>query len=64
MAASDDLIRWKKCPQNPLLPVAENKSSGIVVHDGKRLRLYTMHDKVEVHFSKGGVCALSSSGLK
>jgi predicted GH43/DUF377 family glycosyl hydrolase len=51
VAVSADLIRWKKYPQNPLFPVAENKSSGIVVHDGKRLRLYTMHDKVDVHFS-------------
>jgi predicted GH43/DUF377 family glycosyl hydrolase len=50
VAASDDLIRWKKYPQNPLFPIAENKSSGIVVRDGKRLRLYTMHDKVDVHF--------------
>ena len=49
VAVSDDLIRWKKYPRNPLFPVAENKSSGIVVHDGNRLRLYTMHDKVDVH---------------
>lgn len=52
IAASDDLIRWQKYPNNPLFPIAANKSSGIVVHDGKRLRLYTMHDKVDAHFSE------------
>ncbi len=51
VAVSQDLIHWQKYSQNPLLPVAENKSSGMVVHDGKRFRLYTMHDKVDVHFS-------------
>jgi predicted GH43/DUF377 family glycosyl hydrolase len=51
VAVSEDLIHWQKYGKNPLFPVAENKSSGIVVHDGKRLRLYTMHDKVDVHFS-------------
>ncbi len=52
VAVSNDLLRWTKYPQNPLFPIFENKSSGIVVHDGKRLRLYTMHDKVDVHFPK------------
>jgi predicted GH43/DUF377 family glycosyl hydrolase len=52
VAVSKDLVSWTKYPQNPLLPISENKSSGIVVHDGKRLRLYTMHDKVDVHFSE------------
>jgi hypothetical protein len=52
VAVSDDLVHWKKYPKNPLFPLAENKSSGIVVHDGKQLRLYTMHDKVDVHFEK------------
>jgi predicted GH43/DUF377 family glycosyl hydrolase len=48
VAISEDLIHWKKYPGNPIL--RENKSSGIIVHDGKRYRLYTMHDKVNVHF--------------
>jgi predicted GH43/DUF377 family glycosyl hydrolase len=52
VAVSDDLVRWRKYPDNPLAPVTENKSSGIVMHDGKRFRLYTMHDRVDVHFSQ------------
>eukprot|EP00913_Durusdinium_trenchii_P028318 g26546.t1 len=45
IAVSDDLRHWKKYDGNPLLPTKSNKSSGIVVHDGKRFRLYTMHDE-------------------
>jgi predicted GH43/DUF377 family glycosyl hydrolase len=52
VAVSDDLIHWKKYPSNPLFQVQENKSSGIVVHDGNRWRLYTMHDAVHVHFAE------------
>ncbi|MDB5384474.1 MAG: glycosylase [Planctomycetaceae bacterium] len=52
LAVSSDLIHWKKYPGNPLLPEKENKSSGILVNDGKRYRLYTMHDTVQVHFPK------------
>jgi hypothetical protein len=48
VAVSEDLIHWKKYPGNPI--VGENKSSGIMIQDGKRYRLYTMHDKVNVHF--------------
>ena len=47
-AVSDDLLHWEKYPGNPILQ--ENKSSGIFVHDGKQYRLYTMHDRVNVHF--------------
>jgi hypothetical protein len=50
VAASKDLIHWTKYRDNPLFPIEDNKSSGILVHDGKQFRLYTMHDKVEVHF--------------
>ena len=46
---SDDLIHWKKSAHNPLRPVAENKSSGVLVQNGTSWRLYTMHDKVFVH---------------
>ena len=50
VATSTDLRHWVKYPGNPLLPLRENKSSGILVHDGRRFRLYTMHDQVHVHF--------------
>jgi sucrose-6-phosphate hydrolase SacC (GH32 family) len=49
IATSTDLIHWEKYADNPLQPVAENKSSGIVVHDGESWRLYTMHPAVYLH---------------
>ncbi len=49
VAASDDLVRWEKYPGNPLLPVAENKSSGVLVDTGAGFRLYTMHPAVYLH---------------
>lgn len=52
VATSTDLIHWKKYADNPLLPIEANKSSGILVHDGKQFRLYTMHDEVHVHFQR------------
>ncbi|MFN0198189.1 MAG: glycosylase [Planctomycetaceae bacterium] len=52
IAVSDDLIHWKKYSGNPLFPIADNKSSGILVHDGGQFRLYTMHNQVHVHFQK------------
>jgi hypothetical protein len=48
VAVSKDLVHWKKFSGNPIL--RENKSSGIMIDDGRRYRLYTMHDKVNVHF--------------
>jgi predicted GH43/DUF377 family glycosyl hydrolase len=48
VAVSSDLIHWRKYPRNPLL--AGDKSSGIVVHDGTRFRLYTMHPDVQLYF--------------
>ena len=51
VAVSKDLVEWKKYPSNPILE--ENKSSGILVHDGAQYRLYTMHEKVNVHFPEG-----------
>lgn len=51
IAVSTDLLHWKKNPANPILE--ENKSSGILVHDVKQYRLYTMHEEVNVHFPKG-----------
>ncbi|HYV37637.1 MAG TPA: hypothetical protein VE988_18170 [Gemmataceae bacterium] len=49
IATSTDLIRWEKYAGNPLQPVDENKSSGIVVHDGEKWRLYTMHPEIHLH---------------
>ena len=51
VAVSDDLLTWAKYPGNPLRPVAENKSSGVVIPDGDGFRLYTMHPAVYVHTS-------------
>lgn len=48
VAVSDDLIHWTKYAGNPI--VGNNKSSGILVHDGRRYRLYTMHPEVNVYF--------------
>lgn len=52
VATSKDLVHWEKYPGNPLQPTAENKSSGIVVHDGAQYRLYTMHPEVYLHLPK------------
>jgi hypothetical protein len=52
VAVSTNLIHWKKYAQNPLFPIEANKSSGILVHDGRRFRLYTMHDRVDVHLQR------------
>lgn len=51
-AVSDDLLTWTKCSDGPVLPIADNKSSGVLVHDGQRFRLYTMHAKVDLHLAK------------
>jgi predicted GH43/DUF377 family glycosyl hydrolase len=48
VAASKDLIHWKKYQGNPIME--DNKSSGILVHDGEQFRLYTMHPQVALHF--------------
>ena len=50
LAASSDLVHWEKSPHNPLRPVAENKSSGMIFPDGDRFRLYTTHDRVDVYW--------------
>lgn len=49
LAESRDLITWQKSNM-PLRPPAENKSSGLLLHDGSRWRLYTTHDRVELHW--------------
>ena len=38
LACSTDLIHWKKFPGNPLRPIAENKSRGLLIFDGDRFR--------------------------
>lgn len=48
VAMSEDLIHWQKYPGNPI--AEDNKSSGILVHDGTQYLLYTMHEKVQVHY--------------
>lgn len=50
VAISDDLIHWTKYERNPIM--RHNKSSPILVHDGYQYRLYTMHEKVAVHFPR------------
>lgn len=47
IARSTDLIHWQKYPGNPL--IENNKSSGIIIPVGQHLRLYTMHDQVDVY---------------
>lgn len=50
VAASQDLIHWTKYQGNPIM--GDNRSSGIVVPEGNKFRLYTMHNQVEVFFPK------------
>jgi predicted GH43/DUF377 family glycosyl hydrolase len=52
VATSEDKIHWQKYARNPVLK--DNKSSPIVVDDGKSVRLYTMHPAVALHFSEDG----------
>ncbi|GIW92136.1 MAG: hypothetical protein KatS3mg110_0177 [Pirellulaceae bacterium] len=49
VATSTDLVHWEKYPHNPLFPIEDNKSSGILVDEGGRFVLYTMHDQVYRH---------------
>lgn len=49
LATSTDLIHWTKYAGNPLRPIAENRSSGLLIRDGERFRLYTMHGEVNVY---------------
>lgn len=46
VAVSGDLRHWKKYEKNPI--IGNDTSSGILVNDGKRYRLYTMHPDVKV----------------
>jgi predicted GH43/DUF377 family glycosyl hydrolase len=50
VAVSDDLIHWIKYPGNPI--VLGDHSSPILVFDGEKYRLYTMHPAVWLYFPK------------
>lgn len=50
LAQSEDLIHWTKLSGNPVLPVEDNRSSGQLIPDGSRYRLYTMHARVELNY--------------
>jgi beta-1,2-mannobiose phosphorylase / 1,2-beta-oligomannan phosphorylase len=50
VAMSTDLVHWVKYPKNPI--VEGDHSSPILVPDGDKFRLYTMHDKVCLYFPK------------
>lgn len=49
IARSNDLIHWEKFPDNPLRPIEENKSSGQLFPVPGGFRLYTVHDRIDVH---------------
>ena len=53
VAVSKNLTDWKKYKLNPILE--DNKSSGMLVHDGTRYRLYTMHPQVNLHFAEDSI---------
>ena len=50
IAMSEDLINWTKYPDNPIL--RENKSSPVMVYNGEKHILFSMHPAVCAHFSK------------
>ncbi len=52
VAVSDNLRSWKKYDGNPLLPRELNRSSGILIRDGDRFQLYTMHPEVWLHVAQ------------
>jgi sucrose-6-phosphate hydrolase SacC (GH32 family) len=55
LAASDDLVHWTKYAGNPV--IRTDDSSGILVDDGERLRLYTMHPAVKLWLPRGSRAA-------
>jgi len=50
IAASNDLVHWTKYAGNPIID--GNKSSAVLVNDGRQMRLYTMHPDVRVYLPK------------
>ena len=49
VARSRDLLHWEKFPGNPIV---HDKSSGQVLFDGTRWRLYTTHETVDLFWSR------------
>lgn len=47
VAASTDLLHWKKYPGNPIVP--PDHSSGILVPDGAGFRLYCLHPSMALY---------------
>lgn len=50
VAMSTDLIHWVKYPDNPI--IEGDHSSPVMVFDGSKFRLYTMHPNICLYFSK------------
>ncbi|HEY3394880.1 MAG TPA: hypothetical protein VGK58_19405, partial [Lacipirellulaceae bacterium] len=50
---------WQKYSGNPI--VEDNKSSGIIVLDGQAYRLYTMHEQVDVFYSRTAKLSLATA---
>jgi len=50
VAMSSDLINWIKYPDNPI--VEGDHSSPVIVYDGSKYRLYTMHNEVRLYYSE------------
>lgn len=50
VAMSPDLIHWTKYPKNPI--IEGDHSSPIIIPDGDKFRLYTMHDEVWLYNAK------------
>ncbi len=51
VAVSEDLVHWKKYEHNPIMK--QDRSSGIMVYNGKDYRLYTMHPAVNLFLPSG-----------
>jgi sucrose-6-phosphate hydrolase SacC (GH32 family) len=52
LATSTDLVHWRKYEGNPI--IRQDFSSGQLIDDGQRYRLYTTHPDVRVFFSAAG----------
>ncbi|HEX9189744.1 MAG TPA: hypothetical protein VGB87_21900, partial [Vicinamibacteria bacterium] len=60
LAVSDDLVHWEKYPGNPV--IRSDDSSGILVDDGRQLRLYTMHPAVKLWLPRGAAPVSAARG--
>lgn len=49
IAASKDLRTWTKSDAGPILPIKDNRSSGVLVMEDNGYRLFTMHARVDVY---------------